>query len=265
MSTAQQLQPAAGLSNAEQELFQRDGFLILRDFADAETIDTLRAVAVEHLQREIGPVEYEADLHYPGAPASRHAAGGRTVRRLLQAQARHPAFTDWITRPALSALLQPLLGPKLVMPLAHHNCVMTKQPRFSSDTNWHQDIRYWAFQRPELINVWLALGPEHPGNGGLKLIPGSHRMALDRSQFDAAAFFRQDLSENQALLVDAVETELSAGDIMLFHCRTLHAASRNFSDETKFSAVFTFRAADNPPLPGTRSSSQPELLLPQDF
>lgn len=260
--TALDWQADRGLSPAEQEDFHRDGYLILRGFADAEQVAALRAVAEDQLRREVGPLEYEADLHYPGAPTSRNAEGGRTVRRLLQAQGRHPLFTQWLNQPALLTCMHQLLGPELVMPLAHHNCIMTKQPRFSSDTGWHQDIRYWAFERPELINAWLALGPEHAHNGCLRLIPGSQRMTFEKTQFADAAFFREDLPENRALLAQAATAELDAGDLLLFHCRTLHAATRNFSDQTKFSAVFTFRAGDNRPLPGTRSASLPELLLP---
>lgn len=255
-------QADSGLSPAEQEQFQRDGFLILRGFADADQVAALRAVAVDHLQREVAPLEYEADLHYPGAPPSRSAEGGRTVRRLLQAQGRHPAFTQWLAQPALLTRLHQLLGPEVLMPLAHHNCIMTKQPRFSSDTGWHQDIRYWNFQRPELINVWLALGAERERNGCLRIIPGSHRLALEKERFDDAMFLREDLPDNQALLAQAVCAELDAGDVLLFHARALHAASRNFSDQTKFSAVFTFRPGDNLPIPGTRSASLPELQLP---
>lgn len=262
VSIAVDRQADPGLSPAEQEHFQRDGFLILRGFTAADRVARLRAVAEDQLRREIPPLEYEADLHYPGAPPSRSAEGGRTVRRLLQAQGRHPDFTEWLAQPALLIRLHQLLGSEVLMPLAHHNCIMTKQPRYSSDTGWHQDIRYWHFQRPELINVWLALGAEREHNGCLRLVPGSHRTMLGRERFDEALFFREDLPENRALLAQAVCAELEAGDVLLFHARALHAATRNFSEQTKFSAVFTFRPGDNRPLPGTRSASLPELLLP---
>ena len=262
MNPAVEWQTDTGLSAADVESFQRDGFLILRGFTAPATLATLYSVAEEHLRREIAPLEYEADLHYPGAPPSRTAEGGRTVRRLLQAQGRHPAFTQWLNQPALLTRLHQLLGPEVLMPLAHHNCIMTKQPRFSSDTGWHQDIRYWSFERADLINVWLSLGPERKDNGCLRLIPGSHRLAYDKTQFDSAQFFREDLAANQALLAQAINAELDAGDVLLFHCCSLHAATRNFSEQTKYSAVFTFRAGDNHPLPGTRSASLPELLLP---
>jgi phytanoyl-CoA hydroxylase len=139
---------------------------------------------------------------------------------------------------------------------------MTKQPRHSSETGWHQDIRYWSFERPELVSVWLALGREHPENGCLQLVPGTHRQSFDRSRFDDDLFLRGDLPENQALTAGAVNAELDPGDVLFFHCRTFHAAGRNQTDEPKYSLVFTFRPLDNCPLPGSRSASLPELLIP---
>jgi phytanoyl-CoA hydroxylase len=149
----------------------------------------------------------------------------------------------------------------VVMPLAHHNCIMTKHPRYSSDTGWHQDMRFWSFQSPELVNAWFALGDETLTNGCLKLLPGSHRMPLSPHQLDADKFFRQDLPENAPLLETAVTAELSAGDVLFFHAKCLHSATRNYSEATKYSAVFTFRSLDNAPIEGSRSSQLPELLL----
>ena len=130
---------------------------------------------------------------------------------------------------------------------------MTKQPRFSSDTGWHQDVRYWSFERPELVNVWIALGDETPENGCLRVIPGTHREAWDPSRFDAEKFLKADSPVNADLLAAAVDVPLKAGDGLFFHARLFHAARRNRTHEPKWSAVFTARPADNPPIPGTRS------------
>ena len=249
-------------SSEELEQFERDGLVVARGLANPALVATMRDVATEGLRRAVPPVEYEAELGFPGAPADLDADGGRTIRRLRRALSRHQVFTDWVTTPALVRRLRQLLGPDVVMPLAHHNCVMTKQPEYSSDTGWHQDIRYWAFERHELISVWLALVPEYPDNGGLELIPGSHRESFEPEQYDEALFFVPDRPENQPLLDRRVAISLDPGDVLFFHCRTLHSAGRNRSDETKISAVFTFRPADNPPIAGTRSAAA-ELLLPR--
>ena len=138
---------------------------------------------------------------------------------------------------------------------------MTKQPRFSSETGWHQDIRYWQYSQRELISAWLALGNETINNGCLQVVPGSHRLSFTAEQFDKESFFHKHLMENQRVLQRKQYIELNAGDMVLFHCRLLHAATRNYTDTTKFAAVFTYRAESDCPLPGSRSASQEDIPL----
>lgn len=257
-------------ASIETLAFERDGYLVVRGLCP----ETLRARLLDacrlHLEPVLGPVEYEADLGYPGAPASRQAEGGSTVRRLLNAFSRDQAFRDWATGALVGNQLRALFAGAHGRPFApadvlvsqcHHNCVMTKHPGFSSATLWHQDIRYWSFDRPELISVWLALGSETARNGALSVMPGSHRQALDRGRLDSALFLRTDLPENQALIDSAVPVELEAGDVLFFHCRLFHAAGMNLSDRIKHSLVFTYHAADNRPIPETRSASLPGIAL----
>lgn len=248
-------------SAREVEDFQKHGYVIARHIAAPAVVQTMRELTAAALAAESAPLEYEADLHYPGAPPSRAAPGGHTVRRLLQAYARAPVFRDWALGAPVAARVHQLLGAQVMLSQAHHNCIMTKQPRFSSVTHWHQDIRYWAFERAELVSVWLALGPERVDNGGLLLLPGSHVMDFAPAQFDEAVFFRPDLAQNQKLIATQIAAELNAGDVLFFHCRTLHAAGRNETAAPKYSVVFTYHAADNHPLPGTRSSHTPEVSV----
>lgn len=248
-------------SPAELDQFQREGFVVQRQLVSETYVSTIRNVTCRDAEAHFGDIEYEADVQYPGAPTSFDDEGGRTIRRLKQAFSRDPVFSRLVKEPRLLKRLQQLLGQKIVMPLAHHNCIMTKHPNYSSDTGWHQDTRYWSFANDELINAWIALGDENLSNGCLQLLPGSHRWNLATEQQDAKLFFREDYPPNQQYLDTAVTAELSAGDVLFFHARCFHSATRNYSTETKYSAVFTFRNLDNQPLPQTRSSSLPELLL----
>jgi phytanoyl-CoA hydroxylase len=136
---------------------------------------------------------------------------------------------------------------------------MTKHAHYSSVTGWHRDARYWAFERDDLVSVWLALGTENVENGGLWFVPQSHQLNLPAECFDEAKFFRTDLPGNAALIRTAVSPELRAGDVVFFHCNTLHFAEQNISDAVKFSLVFTYHGMSNAPLPGTRSASLPEV------
>jgi phytanoyl-CoA hydroxylase len=221
----------------------------------------MREVALHHLAEPRLPVEYETDTQYPGAPASIDAPGGRTVRRLLQAVARDAAYREWACSPLLAAHLSQLLGSRVELSQSHHNCIMTKDPAYSSITSWHRDIRYWSFDRPELVSVWLALGEEYVTNGCLLLLPGSHRMDFAPGRLDATQFLRTDVDENRALLRTQIAAELHPGDVLFFHCRLFHAAGHNQTADTKLSVVHTYHAADNRPQPGTRSAALPDIPL----
>ncbi len=138
---------------------------------------------------------------------------------------------------------------------------MTKHPGFSSATLWHQDIRYWSFDQPELISFWLALGPETGGNGALAVIPGSHAVESERGRLDRDLFLRPEREANRSLIEQAQFVELQPGDALFFHCRLFHAAGRNETQSPKLSCVFTYHRASNRPIPDTRSAAYPSIAL----
>jgi phytanoyl-CoA hydroxylase len=249
------------LSDLQIAQFKNEGYLILRGMAALSACDTMSAVTREHLRAAAAPVEYEAEVGYPGAPKSFDAPGGKTVRRLRGAYHRHECFRLWAEDKRLAAMLKQLFGEDVVLSLAHHNCVMTKHPDFGTATGWHRDIRYWSFTKPELISVWLALGAENGANGALQVIPGSHRMDIGRGQLDELDFLRPDVEENQALFARGTTVQLEKGDVLLFHSRLFHAAGKNATDAVKNSVVFAYHGKSNAPVEGSKSAVAGEIVL----
>ena len=241
--------------------FKDKGYLVLPGFSSVTFCESVVALAKSELQAQAMPIEFEADTQYPGAPLSRSAEGGATARRLLMASQRHPMLLDWATTDPLKAILHQLLGADVFLSQAHHNCIMTKQPAFSSVTGWHRDSRYWNFARPDLVSAWLALGDEQTENGCLLVLPGSHHWTIENDQLDARQFLRTDLTKNTSLLDQTTAVPLRQGDLLLFHSNLFHAAGRNTTNKTKFSMVFTYRAGSNPPAAGSRSASKAEIAL----
>lgn len=259
---SEQALPWRTAANAALGAFARDGYVVLRRLATAEACRRMAGEVRAALNPVVGPAEFEADVGYFGAPAGRAAAGGDTPRRLLSAYAREPSFRRWARDVGVVRMVRAILGSAEVrLSQCHHNCVMTKHGGHSSATMWHQDIRYWSFDRPELVSVWLALGTENAANGALKLIPGSHRETLDRGRFDRDLFLRPDLPENARLIDAAAAVALEPGDALFFHCRLLHAAERNDTQRVKLSLVFTYHDAANRPIPGTRSAQYPSIVV----
>ncbi|CAL8472487.1 phytanoyl-CoA dioxygenase family protein [Caballeronia sp. EK] len=237
------------------------GYVIVKGLVTKERCDAMREVARQQLADAAAPLEFEADLKYPGAPDSKDAPGGHTVRRLLDAYVRHPLFAEFATSPDVRGWMELYFGETPYLSRAHHNCMMTKHPAYGSLTGWHRDVRYWAFERDDLVSAWVALGDETVDNGALWFVPTSHKLPFTSDRFDEAKFFRSDLPENAALIRTAVSPELEPGDVVFFHCNTLHSAGKNLTDQVKFSLVFTYRGASNVALPGTRSASKPEVPL----
>lgn len=245
---------------SQVDSLRNNGYVVVRNFIPTEEVATMREVAEDQLNSPDNMVEYEADLQYPGAPESKDAPGGRTIRRLKDAYMRHPIFSTWATGPEIKNWLRVYFGTDdLRLVRSHHNTIFTKHPTYGSLTDWHRDGRHWKFKCGDLVSAWFALGTEHMTNGGLLFIPNSHNMFINQERFTEDKFLRTDLEANRELLKGAVTTTLYAGDVVFFHCNTLHAAGQNHTDEIKFAAAFTYHTANNTPMPGTRSASMKEI------
>lgn len=119
---------------AQIATLRAQGFVVVPEFLPPERVALLAALARAQLAARRAPLELEADLQYPGAPRSRAAAGGETVRRLLDVYARDPVFAASLTAPAIHAWMAAYFGEPVLMSRAHHNCLMTKHPDYGSLT-----------------------------------------------------------------------------------------------------------------------------------
>ena len=173
---------------------------------------------------------------------------------------REEIFREWMTNQKIRTVLKQILNDTPVLTLAHHNSIMTKLPYESTRTFWHQDRRYWHFENDDLVSVWLSLGDEFLENGLLEFIPGSHKIKFDKACFDEADNFLDENKNNKKLIEKKTHQNLSIGDVVLFHCKTLHHANKNSTDNTKISFVYTVRSQSNKPLKNTRSDFKEVIL-----
>jgi phytanoyl-CoA hydroxylase len=255
MSKATRTAMDTALSDEQIAQFNTDGYLVFRKMLEPAACERMLAIAQAQLRAARQPLEYEAELGYEGAPPSLDAEGGRTVRRLRATYDRDDSFRAWARDVRVVGKLRQLLHEPVCLTLAHHNCVMTKHPQFGTATGWHRDIRYWSFTQPDLICVWLALGDETAINGGLKFIPGSHRLDITRAQLDELDFLRPDHAANQALFAQGKTVDLHQGDVVFFHSRLFHAAGVNATAAVKTSIAFAYHGCSNQAVAGSRSAA----------
>ncbi|MFT6407807.1 MAG: phytanoyl-CoA hydroxylase [Arenicella sp.] len=250
------------LTFAQIQQFKIDGYLVLPSLLESDEVSALRKLAEYHSEARIGPFELEAQLNYPGAPSSTNSVGGETIRRLLMAYQRDVAFAQQASRSDIVGGIKQILDTqKLRLNPNHHNCIMTKQPAYSSETLWHRDTRYWNFSDKYLVNAWFALGDELLENGAMKILPGSHRWEVQEQALDEAQFLTLDHPDNQYRLATQRLVTLNRGDVLLFSAHCFHAAGKNTSTQPKFSMVFTYHADSTTPISGTHSSSRAEIVV----
>jgi len=257
------------LTNDQLTQFENDGFLLLKDFADHELCNTIKDIAKAHLKHMVPPIETE--FEYVGKSKeereritdahSEQVEKRITVRRLRQVYHRDIVFKQWMENEKIRPVLKQILGEAPTITIAHHNSIMTKMPHSSTATSWHQDFRYWNFEDDNLVSVWLALDSENDKNGVLEFIQGSHKMVFEASQFDEKEYFSKSNSKNLDLIASKVSFNLEKGDVILFHCKLLHRANQNATDDPKISFVYTVKGYTNKAIKGTRSTEYDEVPL----
>jgi phytanoyl-CoA hydroxylase len=257
------------LSNEQLQQFEKNGFLVLSQFADHVLCDTIKDIANAHLKHKVPPIETETeyvektkeDRKFISDAKSHLLKEQVTVRRLRQVYHRDIVFKQWMENEEMRPMLKQILGENPTITIAHHNSIMTKMPHTSTETSWHQDFRYWNFETDNLISVWLALDEENTQNGVLEFIPGSHTLQFTPSQFDEKEYFSESYTENQPFISSKISYPLKKGDVVFFHCKLLHRANKNNTDEPKISFVYTVKGASNRAIEGTRSTEYPEIIL----
>lgn len=247
------------ISKRDLFFFKENGFLIKKKLFSLQQCSQLKKKSKDILNKRIFPYELEAELNYPDGPIDKD---NNTIRRIKQIYGRNKLFSDVASDQKVIDIIKKILNTKsLILSQNHHNCIMTKQPKFSSRTDWHQDIRYWSFTENNLVSFWLALTIENKMNGSLDIIPGSHLLEINKKNFDSLLFFKSEDFQNKEILKAKISIELEIGDAIFFHCNLLHSALSNRTQETKYSIVFTYYSNLNQPLKNTRSAMFEDIKL----
>jgi phytanoyl-CoA hydroxylase len=257
------------LTQNQLDEFNRDGFLILPNFADKEMCEAILDVALAHLKHKIEPLETEIDYGIKSKKyrtdisdySSIEKSKKITVRRLRQVYNRDILFKNWMENKKIRPLLKQILDDDIVITLAHHNSIMTKMPYSSTQTEWHQDRRYWSYDGDNLVSIWLALGKENTDNGVLEFIPKSHKMKFSEEQFEDKEYFSKVHPLNMSLIETKDSYPLNQGDVVIFHSKLLHRANANNTDKPKVSFVYTVKGKSINVIKNSRSSQYSEILL----
>ena len=187
--------------------FDRDGYAIFRDVVDADLIQE----ASRHIDWLIArhPELRPEELGHTLAPGD-------------------PFWVRLISDDRLLDVAELFVGPNIALFASHY---ISKPPFAGLPVLWHQDGSYWPLEPMEVVTLWLAIDRSAPENGCMRVIPGTHRVALQPMR--ASTDVRNVLSsEIDPALVDearAVDLVLEPGDVSVHQPNIIHGSNANNS------------------------------------
>lgn len=223
--TASETNAPAGLTSDQKAQFERDGFLVLRGlFAPAE-VSAIRDAFMA--ANAAGPVPgLSAIGEGIASPSDPLAFYPRMMNPHLQpAREIGGLARGFLLDPRLEPLLTGLLGEE---PLGVQTMFYFK-PAGARGQELHQDNFYLRVKPGTCLAAWLAVDDVDAGNGGMKVVPGSHREEVAcPQQADAAVSFTTDYVPVPEGM-EAVPCDMQAGDVLFFNGSLIHGSTPNTS------------------------------------
>lgn len=130
-------------------------------------------------------------------------------------------------------LVEGVLGPNFFMWASNF---FIKEPHSAATVGWHQDAYYWPMAPHNSVTVWLAFDDVDEVNGGMKLLPGSHRGGIikHRKSTNTSSVLTLELADGTDFSADrAVQFRLQAGECSLHDDRAIHGSPANPSDRRR--------------------------------
>ena len=226
-----------GRSHEDILLYERDGYLLIRNFFSQAETDKLYAAAL-------------ADEAMRTNALDLNDQSGKKTRLSLWFTPGDDIF-GYLSRSRRMIDMAGHLMHDEGVPVCHfHTKLMQKEPKVGGAWEWHQDYGYWykdQFMFPDqMISVMVALTPANKENGCLQVIRGSHKMGRVNHGFageqvgaDAA------MVENALKTMELVYCELDPGDALFFHSNLLHRSEANLSDRPRWSLISCYNLASN--------------------
>ena len=202
-----------------KQCFDRDGFVVVRNFLDRASLQVLTANLDRYI-REVVPGLPAGDAFYQDRSAP------ETLKQ-LQHMGQDPFFEEYRRDRRWNQLAEMLIGETVE---AQEPEWFNKPPGTEHPTPPHQDNYYFCLRPPNVATLWLALDAVDEENGCLRYVVGSHRRGIRPHASTRVLGFSQGITDYGA--GDAGHERiilLEPGDLVAHHGETIHRAEPNRS------------------------------------
>ncbi len=196
--------------------FERDGFVVSRGMFTPEEMR-----------------DFIAECHsFEGKAADRAEPNSKGAMQFYSEIFRRSELVRrFITQRTLIDFLVPITGPDLWV---RWDQAVAKGPG-SGVFPWHTDNGYDLLPQPH-FEVWIALSENRNNNGGLWVVPGSHKVRQRhkrvRNHIIAIDSEHYDQPDSGKVFIEA-----DAGDVVLFSSLLLHKTYENTTDRSRWAYV----------------------------
>jgi ectoine hydroxylase-related dioxygenase (phytanoyl-CoA dioxygenase family) len=228
--------PLKPLTAEQMADYNRDGYLLVKNFCSRAEIDKLYKTAIEDDAMRKNALDLNDQ-------------SGKKTRLSLWFTPGNDVF-GYLTRTErmVNSVAQILDNDS---PVCHfHSKLMQKEPKVGGAWEWHQDYGYWyknQFMFPDqLISVMVALTAANKANGCLQVIKGSHKLGRVNHGFSGEQVGADMVMVDNALkTMELVYCDLQAGDALFFHSNLLHRSEANLSDYPRWSIISCYSSQSN--------------------
>ena len=224
------------LSAEQRASYDRDGYVLIRGFFDAEETGLLqKAMETDPAIRE----------HF----YDRGDAEGLSTKMALWNHPGDSVYGYAARSHKMVDTMEDLLGGEVYH---YHSKITAKEPHEGGAWEWHQDYGYWYGNGclfPYMASAMIALDRCTKSNGCLQVLKGSHHLGRIEHGLLEGEQVGADLKrvEEAQKHMDLVYCEMDPGDVLFFHCNTLHRSDQNRSDDRRWTLICCYNAARNDP------------------
>ncbi len=214
-------------TDERNDFWHQHGYWIARGLIPAAEVSALREAAMT--QSALGPVPGLWDEDF----TKRHPVANDPLAlhpRLLQV---HRYLDQPIGKPALAQLLHPrvftVVESLFDEPAFAAQSMIYFKPPGSRGQDFHQDNFYLSVMPGTCMAAWIALDRADAENGGLSVVPGSHRLDIICPETaDLQSSFVADRTPIPPGLAP-MQVELEPGDVLFFNGQVIHGSTPNRS------------------------------------
>ncbi|GLY79973.1 ectoine hydroxylase [Actinoallomurus iriomotensis] len=249
--------------------YDEKGFLTIEELLAPEEIERYRA----ELRRLS---EDEAVLRDERTVTER---GSDEIRSIFEVHKVSEVFAELVTDPRVVGRARQILGSDVYV----HQSRVNYKPGFKGkDFYWHSDFETWhaedGMPRMRAVSISIALTENFVHNGGLMIMPGSHRTFVSCVGETPNDHYKESLRgqevgtpdpDSLSILANKHGIDLftgPAGSATMFDCNCMHGSNGNITPFPRSNVFIVFNSVENTcEEPFAAPSRRPEFIAARDF